>query len=94
MLAELARHVGTDLWHYSAPNGGSIGKALLFIAPYADSTVKFPKADIAEQGPGEFLLPLQRGAAQLGDPALSRAVQQLPEKLRARDLDAFNFTPR
>jgi hypothetical protein len=91
MLAELARHVGVDLWHYTAPSGGSIGKALLFVAPYADSTVKFPKADIAEQGPGEFLVPLQRGAAQLGDPVFSRAINYLPEQLRSRDLDRFNF---
>jgi hypothetical protein len=94
MLAELARHVDVDLWHYTAPGGGSIGKALLFVAPYADSTVKFPKADIAEQGPGEFLLPLQRGAAQLGDSAFARAVGQLPERIRIRDLDGFNFPHR
>jgi len=94
MLAELSRHVGADLWHYTAPSGGSIGKALLFVAPYADSTVKFPKEDIAEQGPGEFLLPLRRGAAQLGDPAFTRAIGHLPERTRVRDLEAFNFPPR
>ena len=43
MLAEMGRHVGVDLWHYTAPSGGSIEKALLFVAPYADSTVKFPQ---------------------------------------------------
>jgi hypothetical protein len=91
MLAELGRHVGVDLWHYTSPAGGSIEKALLFIAPYADSTVKFPKADIAEQGPGEFLPPLQRAAAQLHDAAFSRAIEHLPAQLRSKDLERFNF---
>ena len=90
MLAEMGRHVGVDLWHYTAPGGGSIEKAILFVAPYADSAVKFPKADIAEQGPGEFLLPLRRAAAQLGNAAFARALEHLPEQLRAKDLDRFN----
>ena len=29
MLAEMGRHVGVDLWRYTAPNGGSLEKALL-----------------------------------------------------------------
>ena len=64
MLAEMGRHVGIDLRHFTAPNRGSIRKALLFAAPYADSTVKFPKADIAESGPREFMAPFEScGAA-------------------------------
>ncbi|MEO8620206.1 MAG: alginate lyase family protein [bacterium] len=73
MLAEMGRHVGVDLWHYTSPSGGSIEKALLFVAPYADSTVKFPVPDIAEQGVNEFLPPLRRAAAQLRNPTFARA---------------------
>ncbi len=91
MLAEMGRHVGVDLWHFTAPNGGSIRKALLFAAPYADSTVKFPKADIAENGPGEFMAPYRRAAAQLGDSAFASAVAHLPVGARIKDADAVNF---
>jgi hypothetical protein len=91
MLAEMGRHVGVDLWHYTAPDGGSIKKALLFVAPYADSTVKFPKTDIAEQGPGEFVAPLRRAVAQLGDSAFARAIEHVPLAIRVKDPDAVNF---
>lgn len=91
MLAELGRHVGVDLWHYTAPTGATLEKAILFVAPYTDPSVKFPKEDIAEQGPGEFLAPLRRGAAQLGDSAFVRAIEKIPEKIRNKDLDGLNF---
>jgi hypothetical protein len=91
MLAEMGRHVGVDLWHWTAPNGGSIRKALLFAAPYADSTVKFPKADIAENGASEFVPPYRRAAAQLGDSAFAQAVDHLPIGALVKDPDAVNF---
>ena len=91
ILAELGRHVGVDLWHYTAPNGGSIERALLFIAPYADTAVKFPTPDIAEQGPGEFLPPFRRAAAQLGNPAFARAIEHVPVEIRIKDPEAVNF---
>ena len=91
MLAEMGRHVGIDLWHYTAPNGGGLRKALLFAAPYADSTVKFPKADVAQTGPGEFVSPFRRAAAQLGDSAFARAVEHVPVAVRIKDPDAVNF---
>jgi hypothetical protein len=91
MLAEMGRHVGIDLWHYVAPGGGSIEKAILFVAPYADPEVKFPTPDIAEHGPEEFLPPLQRAAAQLGDSAVARAIEHVPLALRVKDPEALNF---
>jgi hypothetical protein len=91
MLAEMGRHVGIDLWHYTAPAGGNLAKAILFVAPYADSTVKFPTPDIAEQGRGEFLPPLRRAAAQLGDSAFAIAIARVPAAIRANDPEAVNF---
>lgn len=91
MLAEMGRHVGVDLWHYTAPSGGSIEKALRFVAPYADSTVKFPTPDIAEQGQDEFVRPMRRAAAQLGDSAFARAIEHVPVAIRIKDREAVNF---
>lgn len=41
-LAELGRHVGLDLWHYTAPAGGSLHAAIDFLAPYADPARNWP----------------------------------------------------
>lgn len=91
MLAEMGRHVGVDLWNYEAPGGGSIRKGLLFVAPYANPAVKMPKADVAEVGAGEFVLPMRRAAAQLGDSAFARAVEFIPAAVRIKDPEAVNF---
>jgi hypothetical protein len=91
MLAELARHVGVDLWHYTAPNGGSIEKALLFVTPYADPAVKFPLPDIAEQGVNEFLPPLRRAAAQLRNPVFVTAISRVPAGSREADPERLAF---
>jgi len=97
MLAEMSRHVGVDLWHYTAPSGGSIEAALRFVAPYADPNVKFLAADVSPVGSDAFLPPLRRAAAALGDARVERALQQLPEDAHREDLSRFNFptaTPR
>jgi hypothetical protein len=91
MLAELSRHVGVDLWHYTAPNGGSIEKALLFVAPYADPAVKFPLPDVAVQGVGEFLPPLRRAAVQLRNPAFASALASVPARDREGDPERLAF---
>jgi hypothetical protein len=41
-LADIARHTGVDLWHWQAPSGASIARALDFLAPFADTTVAWP----------------------------------------------------
>jgi hypothetical protein len=91
MLAEMARHVGVDLWHYTAPGGGSIEKAILFIAPYADSSVRFPKTDIMAVEPSEFVSPLRRATAQLGDSTIARALEHVPLAIRIKHPEAVNF---
>jgi hypothetical protein len=44
MLAEMSRHVGVDLWHYSAADA-SIVVALRFVAPYVTEP-QIPGADM------------------------------------------------
>ena len=41
-LASIGQNLGIDLWHYRGPNGGSIYRALAFMAPYADPAKKWP----------------------------------------------------
>jgi len=39
-LAELGEHVGVDLWHYDAPNGASIRKALDYLVTFVEQPDK------------------------------------------------------
>ncbi len=41
-LAEQARRLGVDLWHYTAPNGGSLKGGLAYIRPYNEAPEKWP----------------------------------------------------
>src|SRR6266542_9556 len=63
-LAEMAPRVGVDLWNYEAPSGGSLRRALAFVAPYTDTAVKWSKPDIVPVTFDDFMLPLVRGYAQ------------------------------
>ena len=91
MLAEMGRHVDVDLWHFVAPSAGSIERALLYVAPYADSAVRFPLPEIGGIAPGLFLAPMQRAAAALGDARFATAVAHAPERARTRDFAQFGF---
>lgn len=41
-LASIAQNEGIDLWHFRGTNGGSIYRAVWFMAPYANTTNKWP----------------------------------------------------
>ena len=41
-LARLAAGLGVDLWHYEAPEGGSLKKAFAYLLPYNDGAQKWP----------------------------------------------------
>ncbi|NJD11880.1 MAG: alginate lyase family protein, partial [Gemmatimonadetes bacterium] len=55
--ADLARHLGIDLWHWRAPGGGSIARALDFLAPYADPARPWPLEQVLTPPP-DLLVPL------------------------------------
>ena len=85
-LAELGRHVGVDLWHYEAPSGGSIHKAALFVAPYADMKGHpFPKPEVEPVPNDDFLLPMRRAYAVYRDPALAAAIAAVPNEAAVAD---------
>jgi hypothetical protein len=84
-LAELARLVGVDLWHYRSPSGGSISAALLYLAPYADERTKWPGQQITPVDPREFLGSLRRADAPLADGALRSAIGKVAPGIRSSD---------
>ena len=82
-VAELARHVGGDLWNYRTARGGTILDVLRLYARFADTTVKFPKAELGTVTPDEFLIVLRPAASALRDRELEQRIRQhLPASLR------------
>ena len=82
-LAELARWSGVDLWHHAGPSGGGIGAALRAVAPYTDSTRRWPGAQITPPDPIELVPSLRRAGLALNDPTLRDALSRLPATSRA-----------
>jgi hypothetical protein len=84
-LAELGRHVGVDLWSYRAPNGASLHQAVLFVAPYLDSTKKWMGKEIVPLHPEEFIRTIRQAAAAYRDPAIVAALESMPPRARRDD---------
>jgi hypothetical protein len=84
-VAELSRWVGVDLWHYTAPAGGSIRGALRYLAPYADSTKVWPGQQITPDSPLAVMRPYRRADQALGDAVLRAALQKISPGAREFD---------
>ncbi len=78
-LAELARHVGVDLWSYRSPRGGSIRRALDYLAPYADPRRKWPGRQITPTEPDLLVLPLEQARLAYGDARYGALLRQIPD---------------
>ena len=80
-LAEMARHVGVDLWHYAPSGSGGILGALRSLAPYADPAKPWPTEQVTPASPDVFLVPLRRAVFVSGDPVFTNAIAKLPAAL-------------
>jgi hypothetical protein len=56
LLTEMGKNSGVDLYNYQTGDGRSIRKALDFIAPYTDTTKKWPYKEIAPISEGKYWL--------------------------------------
>ncbi|GLC23732.1 alginate lyase family protein [Roseisolibacter agri] len=77
-IAETARAIGVDVWHWSAPSGASLKRAFEFVAPYADPAKKWAGTMVGTVEPDSLILPLRRAALALGDPSLTAPLAALP----------------
>ena len=66
-LAALAETQNIDLWHYQTDDGRSLKAALDYLAPYADSSVKWPHEQIADLNRDALKPLLSEGARVYGD---------------------------
>jgi hypothetical protein len=53
-LAQLADHVGVDLWNFQTEGRGDIRKAVLFLAPFAHDPKKWPYKQISTLNPAKL----------------------------------------
>ncbi len=77
-LAELGRLVGVDLWSYAAPDGGSIRKALDYVAPYVDGATHWPGQQITPIEPDWAVLLLERARIAYGEPRYGALLRKIP----------------
>ena len=71
-LAELARHVGVDLWP-------SLRKAIDFVAPYADTTRKWPGQQITAERKDLFFSVLAKAQNAYGESRYTNVVRRMDE---------------
>jgi hypothetical protein len=77
-LAELGRWVGVDLWHYDAPHGGSLRKAIDHLAKYVANPSAWPGTQIDKVEPQFIIEIMRRAQVALGAPIYSSVIAKLP----------------
>jgi hypothetical protein len=87
-LARLGDQAGVDLWTHHTPEGGSIRRALDYLAPYVAGDKKWPYAQIALYDPRGFATLLLVAGEKYGD-AHYREIALKLDPAAARDADAF-----
>jgi hypothetical protein len=92
-LAELSRRVGLDLWSYEAPRGGSIRKALDYLAPYADPAKRWPGEQITPESPDLLLPHLLRAQRVYGGTRYGALLRMIPPSDATRSARAHLFWP-
>lgn len=91
MLAEMARHVNVDLWHFESPVGASIARALRFVAPYAPAPDTFPRKDVTPSAPRSRCCRCVAPWPRFRRRCSSAPSAALPAASRDADLSVFEF---
>lgn len=76
-LADYGNLTGVDLWHYRAPDGGSIQAALDYLMPFALGEQKWPYETIDGFDGKGLRVPLLRAAVHLHNPKYLQASERL-----------------
>jgi hypothetical protein len=90
-LAEIGRQVGVDLWHYEAPEGGSLRKAIDNLAKYAATPSAWPGQEISAVGSDELLIHLRRGDVVYGPETYRAVLDKLPARVVRSDRSALVY---
>jgi hypothetical protein len=90
-LAELGEKTGVDLWHYDAPSGGSLTKAIDHLAKYLPSPAEWPGKQIDPINPDLVLILLRRAQVALGDARYAATLARLDPTLVHEDRSALLY---
>jgi len=85
-LAELGRWVGVDLWHFEAPEGGSLRKAIDHLANYVGRPKEWPGNQIDPVEPGFIVEVMRRAQVALGSPIYVGVIATIPGADEERSL--------
>jgi hypothetical protein len=88
-LAAVGRALGTDLWRYQAPEGGSLRRAVDRLAQYAPDPKRWPGQQIDDVDQDLLLVSFRRADAMLGEPAYLATIRALPPSLTTTDRSAL-----
>jgi len=73
-LAKLADNVGLDLWNFQPAGGGGIRNAILFLAPFARDSKKWPYKQIVPIKPDGFESIVRSSGKKFNDPEFQKVV--------------------
>jgi len=90
-LAEVGRRVGVDLWHYQAPQGGSLQKAIDHLAKYVADPTAWPGQEISSVALDEMLIHLRRANTVYGGTTYRAVLDALPQNVVRSDLSALLY---
>ena len=77
-LAQLAGHVGVDLWHYETAAGQSLKKALDWIAPWTlEGAVPWPYPEVTPFDHGKFFQIFRMASIKYGDGSYEDMIPEL-----------------
>jgi hypothetical protein len=77
-LATLGDRAGVDLWHFATPDGRSIRKAILYLAPFSFGDKKWEEQQINAFNPQALHGVLRRAASRYDDAEFQSEVRRLP----------------
>ncbi|MFL5562077.1 MAG: alginate lyase family protein [Gemmatimonadaceae bacterium] len=90
-LAEVGRKVGVDLWHYQAPEGGSLRIAIDHLAQFAADPKSWTGPQIDEAPTELFVIHLRRGDTVFPDAPYLALLRKLPPDDVQRDRSALLY---
>ncbi len=90
-LAEVGRKVGVDLWHYQAPEGGSLRIAIDHLAQFAEHPTSWTGTQIDEAPLELFVIHLRRADVVYPDANYLSLLHRLPAADVERDRSALLY---
>jgi hypothetical protein len=90
-VAEMGRQLGVDLWHYEAPEGGSLRKAIDHLVRYVPDPSKWPGQQIDPIDLDLLYIHLRRADTVYDGEQYAAILRQLPTDAVRRDRSALLY---